>query len=29
MSGDPDQTYFAEGLAEDLITDLSRYRDFW
>ncbi|MEQ8965918.1 MAG: adenylate/guanylate cyclase domain-containing protein [Azospirillaceae bacterium] len=24
LSGDPDQAYFADGLAEDLITDLSR-----
>ncbi len=24
MSGDPDQDYFADGLAEDLITDLSK-----
>lgn len=24
MSGDPEQAYFADGLAEDLITDLSR-----
>src|SRR5215470_9514871 len=24
MSGNPEQTYFAEGLAEDLITDLSK-----
>jgi len=23
-SGNPEQTYFAEGLAEDLITDLSK-----
>ncbi len=24
MSGDPEQTYFSDGLAEDLITDLSK-----
>lgn len=24
MSGDPEQTYFAEGIAEDIITDLSK-----
>ena len=24
MSGDPEQEYFADGLAEDLITDLSK-----
>ncbi|MGD1924915.1 MAG: hypothetical protein ACFB03_12120 [Paracoccaceae bacterium] len=24
MSGDPEQSYFADGLAEDLITDLSK-----
>ncbi|HVO03886.1 MAG TPA: adenylate/guanylate cyclase domain-containing protein [Candidatus Cybelea sp.] len=28
MSGDPEQTYFAEGLAEDLITDLSKVAGF-
>jgi len=26
MSGDPEQEYFADGLTEDLITALSRYR---
>jgi adenylate cyclase len=25
MSGDPEQEYFADGIAEDIITDLSRY----
>ena len=25
MSGDPDQEYFADGIAEDIITALSRY----
>jgi TolB-like protein len=28
MSGDPEQVYFAEGLAEDLITDLSKVPGF-
>jgi adenylate cyclase len=28
MSGDPDQEYFADGLAEDIITELSRFRGF-
>jgi len=27
MSGNPEQDYFADGIAEDLITELSRYRD--
>jgi adenylate cyclase len=27
MSGDPDQEFFADGLTEDIITDLSRFRD--
>jgi adenylate cyclase len=27
MSGDPEQDYFADGLTEDIITDLSRFRD--
>jgi TolB-like protein/class 3 adenylate cyclase len=26
MSGDPDQDYFADGMVEDIITGLSRYR---
>ncbi len=26
MSGDPDQEFFADGLTEDIITDLSRFR---
>ena len=26
MSGDPEQEYFADGLTEDLITNLSLYR---
>jgi TolB-like protein len=28
LSGDPEQQYFADGLAEDLITRLSRWRSF-
>jgi TolB-like protein/Flp pilus assembly protein TadD len=28
LSGDPDQEYFADGLAEDLITRLSAWREF-
>jgi len=26
MSGDPEQEYFADGIVEDIITDLSRFR---
>ena len=26
MSGDPDQAYFADGITEDIITELSRFR---
>ena len=29
MSGDPEQEYFADGIAEDLITSLSRFRWFF
>jgi adenylate cyclase len=28
MSGDPEQEYFSDGIAEDIITELSRYPDF-
>jgi adenylate cyclase len=28
MSGDPEQDYFADGLVEDIITELSRFREF-
>jgi adenylate cyclase len=28
LSGDPEQEYFADGIAEDLITRLSLFRDF-
>ena len=27
MSGDPEQAYFSDGITEDLITELSRFRD--
>ena len=27
MSGDPEQDYFADGIAEDIITELSRFRE--
>ena len=29
MSGDPDQDYFADGITEDIITDLSRFGLFF
>ena len=29
MSGDPDQDYFADGMAEDIITALSKFRSFF
>jgi TolB-like protein len=29
MSGDPEQDYFADGLVEDVITALSRFRSFF
>jgi len=29
MSGDPEQEYFADGFTEDLITELSRFRDLF
>jgi adenylate cyclase len=28
LSGSPEQEYFADGLAEDIITELSRFREF-
>ena len=28
MSGDPEQEYFADGIAEDIITALSKFREF-
>jgi TolB-like protein/class 3 adenylate cyclase len=27
MSGDPEQTYFSDGITEDIITELSKYRE--
>ena len=27
MSGDPEQQYFSDGITEDIITELSRYRE--
>jgi adenylate cyclase len=29
MSGDPEQEYFADGMVEDIITDLSRFRNLF
>jgi TolB-like protein len=29
MSGDPDQEYFSDGIAEDIITALSHFREFF
>ena len=29
MSGDPEQAYFADGIADDIITGLSRFRDLF
>ena len=29
MSGDPEQEYFADGIVEDIITELSRYPDLF
>ena len=29
MSGDPEQDYFSDGITENIITDLSRFRDFF
>ncbi len=29
MSGDPDQEYFADGMTEDIITGLSRFRSLF
>jgi len=28
MSGDPEQEYFSDGICEDIITELSRFREF-
>ena len=27
MSGDPEQEYFVDGLTEDILTELSRFRE--
>ena len=29
MSGDPEQEYFADGIVEDIITALSRFRQLF
>ena len=29
MSGDPEQEYFVDGIAEDIITELSRFRSLF
>lgn len=29
MSADPEQTYFSDGITDDIITDLSRYRELF
>ena len=29
MSGDPEQEYFADGIVEDIITELSRIRSLF
>ena len=29
MSGDPEQEYFTDGISEDIITELSRFRDLF
>ena len=29
LSGDPEQEYFADGLTEDIITELSRFQTFF
>ena len=29
LSGDPEQGYFVDGITEDIITELSRYREFF
>src|SRR5687768_12616257 len=29
MSGGPKQVYFSDGISEDVITELSRFRELW
>src|SRR5258706_339117 len=29
LSGDPEQSYFADGITEDIITELSRFRSLF
>jgi adenylate cyclase len=29
MSGDPEQEYFSDGITEDIITELSRFRELF
>jgi TolB-like protein len=29
MSGDPEQEYFSDGITEDIITELSRFRSLF
>ena len=29
MSGDPEQEFFADGITEDIITELSRFRELF
>lgn len=29
MSGDPEQVYFTDGITEDILTELSRFRDLF
>ena len=29
MSGDPSQEYFSDGIAEDIITELSRFSELF
>ena len=29
MSGDPEQEFFSDGVAEDIITELSRYNELF
>ena len=29
MSGDPEQEYFVDGITEDIVTELSRFRSLF